>query len=67
MRVPKLFGLSVIFTFHVSLSFKNDEGITPTAAVFVTNNSYTLDRPKTLKFTPEIALCRVFWLETYVC
>ena len=56
--------MNVVLTFHVSLSFEDNEGITPTTAIFVTNNSYTLDRPKTLKFAPEIALGRIFWLES---
>jgi hypothetical protein len=54
-------------TFHVSLSFENDEGIASAATILVTDDSYTLDRSKTLKFTPEIAVGRVFWLEQYVC
>ena len=59
--------MNVVLTFHVSLSLENDEGVTPTTSILVTNNSYTLDRPKTLKFAPEIALSRVFWLEPYFC
>ena len=54
-------------TFHISLSFENDEGITSTATILVTNNPYALDRPKTFEFTSEITLSRVFWLEQYVC
>jgi hypothetical protein len=65
--MSKLSGMNVILTFHVSLSFENDEGVTPTTTILVTNNSYTLDRPEALKFTPEIALGRVFWLEQCVC
>ena len=59
----ELSGINVIFTFHVSLSFEDDEGVTPAATIPVTNNSYTFDRPETLEFTPEIALGRVFRLE----
>ena len=61
--MPKLSEMNVVLTFHVSLSFENDEGITPTATILVTNDPYTLDRPKALKFTPEVALGRGFWLE----
>jgi len=60
--MPKLSGMNIVSTFHISLPFKNDEGITPTATILVTNNSYTFDRPETFEFTSEIALGRVFWL-----
>ena len=63
--MQKLSGTNITLTFHVSLSFENNEGITPTTTILVTNNSHTFDRPETLKFTPEIALGRGFWLEPH--
>jgi hypothetical protein len=52
-------------TFHISLSFEHDEGVTPTTRVFVTNDSYALDGPKTFELPSEITLCRGFWLEEH--
>lgn len=63
MRTDQFAGINVVITFHIPLPFENDEGVTPAAAVLVTNDSYTLNGPKTFEFTSEITVCRVFWLE----
>ena len=50
-------------TFHVALSFEDEESVTSTIAFFVANDVNTFYDTVVLKFTCEITICCSFVLE----
>ena len=57
------------FTFHVALSFENDESVASTTSLLVTDYSHPFNAAETFEFPAQIVFCGAFMLvdREYFC